>query len=127
MSSRPKRSTNPPDRYEPVETPLDDNDDYSSEPSNNDGTHKKWKGEFEDDDDEEDGSEPNEYQVGDGFLVGDEEIDIPGGDDEEEEDEFDEETDEDYDEDEDSDEPIHPAKIFESDVACRVSGSDNAE
>lgn len=122
MSRYPKRQIRAPERYEPEEMPVDDySDDYlSEEASVTTVVKKRYRGEFDGHDDEDEGSEPNDYQTGDGFLVDDDEVDIPDDDDdeEEEEEEFDSDDDvsDDYDYDDDEESEDIPAKVYENDI-----------
>jgi len=125
MSDRPKRNRRPPQRYEPEEIPVDDyDDDYSAEaPASGmpedvgvEVDRKRWKGEFDefdDDDEEEFGDEPNEYDMNDGFAVADDYESYEDGK-SDEEDEF-EDDEEEFDEDDDDDDRDYE-ESYEPDV-----------
>ena len=100
MSTRPKRTIKPVQRYEPVEQVMDD--DYSDDFVEEVDAKKKLRGEFDgfDDEEEEEPLEgPDEYDVEDGFAVPDnyEDPEAQSGNDDDEE----EEADDDYEEEDD--------------------------
>lgn len=119
MSGRPKRTLKPVQRWEPEEIPLDD-DDYTDELIDADEARKRMRGEFDGFDSEEmESSGPNEYEVGDGFLVPDDEVDEPSASDGdyEDTDDYDETTEPSMEYDDDEEE--YPEKIYEPDVVHR--------
>lgn len=100
-NSRPKRDRRPPQRYEPEEVPLDDYDEEEVSDIENSGEtrtqQKRWRGEFDGFDEEEDLNEPDEYDVNDGFVVEDGQGESYNDSYESgEEEEFDDEEEEDY-------------------------------
>jgi len=110
-TSRPKRERRPPQRYEPEEVPIDDFDDDEEIPTGEEEeiVYKRYKGEFDDldDEEEEDNDEPNEYDVNDGFIAPDDYESSVDYEDDDQEDEqsadYDDDEEEDLDDDEEED------------------------
>lgn len=125
MSTRPKRTIKPIERYTPEEQVFDD--DFSEDSIDPADAKKRLRGEFDGLDDEEEDLEDgeDEYDVEDGFAVPDDHVesDVPVEDEEEEEptgDEDEEEEDEVIVYEDDEPDVVEPEAVLEDQTAAYI-------